>query len=97
MNFSGKAGLSDCRSDGPVDPDVFFIRAEDLAGKTLGLVVNYPLHNNAGGGRQFHPDISGFLEEEMQSRLGTGCPVLFLAGASGDVNWIGLTTEMRSR
>ncbi|WP_158302036.1 neutral/alkaline non-lysosomal ceramidase N-terminal domain-containing protein [Paenibacillus mesophilus] len=88
MNFIGKASLSDCRSDGPVDPDVFLIRAEDLSGKTVGLVVNFPLHNNAGGGRQLHSDISGFLEEVMQSGLGAECPVLFLAGASGDVNWL---------
>lgn len=88
MNFSRVAGLDHCRGDGPVDPDVFLIRAEDLAGNPLGLVVNYPLHNNAVGGKQIHPDISGILEEEVQTGLGSECPVLFLPGACGDVNWL---------
>lgn len=88
MNFSRVAGLDHCRGDGPVDPDVFLIRAEDLAGNPLGLVVNYPLHNNAVGGKQVHPDISGMLEEEVQAGLGSPCPLLFFAGASGDVNWV---------
>lgn len=88
MNFSQRTGLRDFNADGPVDPDIFLIQAEDEAGNPLGLIVNYPLHNNAGGGKLLHPDISGFLERQLQSRLKTDVPLLFFAGASGDVNWI---------
>lgn len=88
MNFTGKADLQSCTAPGLVDPSLAVIRADDLAGNPIGILFNYPNHNNAAGIRELCADWSGFAEEELRERLGADVPVLFFPGASADLNWV---------
>jgi hypothetical protein len=72
---------------GPIDPEVGVIGAWDLEGRLLGTIVNYASHTHASV-----PHISANwvydLERTIQGALHTRAPVVFLAGACGDVGKI---------
>ncbi len=70
---------------GPIDPDVGVIGAWTPDGRLLGVIVNHALHTNIS------PDgISAnwvfHLEQTIQGALQTQVPIVFLAGACGDVS-----------
>lgn len=72
---------------GPIDPDVGVVGAWDRQGRLLGSIVNYALHTNIS------PDgISAnwthHLEQTIQGALKASVPVVFLAGACGDISKI---------
>jgi hypothetical protein len=91
MNFVDMSTKENLTPSGPVDPSLVVIKAEDLSGNLIGMIFNYPNHNNAAGGFELCADWSGFTEVELQRRLVTSAPVLFFAGASADVNWLDFT------
>ncbi len=72
---------------GPIDPQVGVIGAWDLAGKLIGTVVNFSCHatTNPGG---ISANWIYYLERTVQGALDTRAPVVFLAGACGDVTQV---------
>ena len=69
---------------GPIDPQVGVVGAWDVRGKLLGVVVNYASHAHS-----MVPGISAnwiyHLERTIQGAFHAPVPVIFLAGACGDV------------
>jgi neutral ceramidase len=72
---------------GPIDPQVGVIGAWDLSGKLIGTVVNFSCHatTNPGG---ISANWIYYLERTVQGALDTRAPVVFLAGACGDVTQV---------
>jgi len=72
---------------GPIDPDVGVIGAWDLEGRLLGSIVNFACHTNitpAGISANwvYH------LERTIQGAFQSKAPVVYLAGACGDISKI---------
>lgn len=72
---------------GPTDPQVGVVGAWDGEGNLLGAIVNFACHatTNPGGISANWP---GEMERTVQGALRTKVPVVFLAGASGDVTQV---------
>lgn len=72
---------------GPIDPAVGVIGAWDRAGKLVGSIVNFSCHatTNPGG---TSANWIYYLERTLHGALATRAPVLFLAGACGDVGQV---------
>jgi len=72
---------------GPTDPQVGVVGAWDPDGRLLGAIVNFACHatTNPGGISANWP---GEMERTVQGALRTNVPILFLAGASGDVTQV---------
>jgi neutral ceramidase len=72
---------------GPIDPQVGVLGAWDEEGELLGVVVNFACHatTNPGGISANWP---GAMEKVIQGALDTRAPVVFFAGASGDVTQV---------
>ncbi len=71
----------------PTDPQVGVTGAWDAEGRLLGAIVNFACHatTNPGGISANWP---GVMEKTIQGALQTNVPVVFLAGASGDVTQV---------
>jgi len=72
---------------GICDSEVGVIRIDDLNGKTLGLMVNWPCHATTGGqdNYQITGDWPGSAAREIENKY-PGAMVMISAGASGDIN-----------
>ena len=72
---------------GPTDPQVGVVGAWNPEGRLLGVIVNFACHatTNPGGISANWP---GEMERTVQGALRANVPVLFLAGASGDVTQV---------
>jgi hypothetical protein len=72
---------------GLVDDAVGVIRVEADGGRAIATVVNYACHPvNMHGTGLISADFPFFLEKCIQGETGAEAPVLFLPGASGDLN-----------
>lgn len=69
---------------GPIDPQVGVIGAWDLHGRLIGTIVNFSCHatTNPGG---ISANWIYYLERTLQGALHSRAPVVFLAGACGDI------------
>jgi hypothetical protein len=72
---------------GPIDPQVGVVGAWDKAGKLLGCVVNYACHATTSPGG-ISANWIYYLEKTIRGALGADVPVVFLAGACGDVTQV---------
>ena len=72
---------------GPIDPQVGVVGAWDKAGKLLGSVVNYACHATTSPGG-ISANWIYYLEKTIRGALGADVPVVFLAGACGDVTQV---------
>ena len=72
---------------GPVDPDVPFLRIESETGDLRGVVFGYACHNTTLGGDiyQFHGDYAGFAQTRLETNH-PGAVALFVEGCGGDAN-----------
>jgi neutral ceramidase len=72
---------------GPIDPQVGVVGAWDANGRLLGTIVNFSCHatTNPGG---ISANWIYYLERTIQGALDTRAPVVFLAGACGDVTQV---------
>lgn len=72
---------------GPIDPQVGVLGAWSRDGQLLGVMVNFACHatTNPGGISANWP---GETEKVIQGALRTSAPMVFLAGASGDVTQV---------
>jgi hypothetical protein len=69
----------------PRDPELFTLRADDLEGKPIALLVNFAAHptNHPHGDNKFSADYPGVMMDAVQKA--TGAPCMFLQGAAGDL------------
>lgn len=74
--------------DGPCDHRVDVIRLENLAGKPLGLLINWPCHATVGGQENslVTADWPGATVHYLEKNGYAGIPIGVFAGASGDIN-----------
>jgi neutral ceramidase len=72
---------------GPIDPQVGVIGAWDLNGKLIGSIVNFSCHatTNPGG---ISANWIYYMERTIQGALDSRAPVVFLAGACGDIGQV---------
>lgn len=70
----------------PADDTLAVGRVSDLAGKTLGIIVNYACHPTTLAWRntQVSPDFVGGARDLIEERV--KAPMLFLQGASGELS-----------
>jgi neutral ceramidase len=72
---------------GPIDPQVGVLGAWDMSGRLIGSIVNFSCHatTNPGG---ISANWIYYLEQTLQGGLDTRAPVVFLAGACGDIGQV---------
>jgi hypothetical protein len=72
---------------GPIDPQVGVIGAWNSNGQLIGTIVNFACHatTNPGG---ISANWIYYLERTLQGALQTRAPVVFLAGACGDIGQV---------
>ncbi len=73
--------------DGICDKEVGIVRIDDMEGKTIGLLVNWPCHATTGGQDNYMitGDWPGAAARELEKSF-PGAVVMMSAGASGDIN-----------
>lgn len=72
---------------GPTDPQVGVIGAWDLNGSLLGSIVNFSCHATTSPGG-ISANWIHYLERTIQGSFDSRAPVVFLAGACGDVTQV---------
>jgi len=72
---------------GVCDQEVSVIRLDDLSGKTIGMLVNWPCHATTGGQENYMitGDWPGAAAREIEKEYPEAV-VMISAGASGDIN-----------
>lgn len=73
-------------SVGPIDPELWILRFDNLDGKPLGIFFNLTLHTNARGTRLWSADYPGVVAKRVQEALGDHVVTLFAPGACADIN-----------
>lgn len=71
---------------GPVDPELWVVRFDDLQGKTLGVLFNFTLHTNSHFGNTWSADYPGVVAEAMRHAFGRDVVTVFTPGACADIN-----------
>ena len=71
---------------GPVDPELWVVRFDDLQGKTLGVLFNFTLHTNSHFGNTWSADYPGVVAEAMRHAFGGDVVTVFTPGACADIN-----------
>jgi neutral ceramidase len=73
-------------SEGPADPEFDVLAVIGSDGKYKAVVYNFACHAANTRDLTVSADYPGHVQAYVQNRLGYGVPLLFLAGACGDVN-----------
>lgn len=84
----GKMNPDIIEPEGPMDPDVAVIAAEDLDGKLLGCVVNHALHGTLIGGLLSSADWPYYLRKTIRGGVDADIGVVFVNGACGDITQV---------
>lgn len=71
---------------GPVDPELWVVRFDDVQGKTLGVLFNFTLHTNSHFGNTWSADYPGVVAEAMRQAFGRDVTTVFTPGACADIN-----------
>jgi neutral ceramidase len=71
---------------GPIDPELWLVRFDDQAGKTLGVFFNFSLHTNSHFGNTWSADYPGVVAEAMRKAFGPQTITVYTPGACADVN-----------
>ena len=80
---------------GPVDPELWVLRFDNLEGKPIGAFVNFSLHVNTHFGTTYSADYPGVIASEMRHVYGPGFSTVFTPGACANVNWTRNKNEWR--
>ena len=70
---------------GPIDPEVGVLRVENMDGSTLGAIINFSCHDNAGGVGGISADYAGYATEVIENVEGGESVALFMPGACGNI------------
>ncbi|MCC6456956.1 MAG: neutral/alkaline non-lysosomal ceramidase N-terminal domain-containing protein [Caldilineaceae bacterium] len=73
-------------SVGPIDPELWVLRFDDLAGSPLGIFFNYSVHANARGTLLWSADYPGVVASRVRATLGDNVITVYAPGACADVN-----------
>jgi neutral ceramidase len=73
-------------SVGPIDPELWVLRFDDLTGKPLGIFFNLSVHANARGTLLWSADYPGAVAARVREVLGDQVVTVYAPGACGDVN-----------
>jgi neutral ceramidase len=71
---------------GPIDPELWVLRFDDLDGNPLGLFFNFSVHANARGTMLWSADYPGVVAAHVRAKLGEHVVTVYTPGASGDIN-----------
>lgn len=72
---------------GPIDPEVGVLGAWDASGRLIGSIVNFSCHATTSPGG-ISANWIYFMERTLQGALDSRAPVVFLAGACGDIGQV---------
>jgi neutral ceramidase len=79
--------------EGPIDPEFSVLVVRNDRGRPLCLLWNFAADNRFSQGDMMSADLPYFVQQEMDTRLGTHVPSLYLAGCGGNVSYVhGLET-----
>jgi hypothetical protein len=70
---------------GPIDPEVGVLKVEKMEGATLGAIINFSCHNNAGGIRGISADFAEYAAKVIENVEGEKSVALFMPGACGNI------------
>lgn len=71
---------------GPIDPELWVLRFDDLAGQTLGIFFNFSVHTNAHFGVTWSADYPGVVAEAIRERYGAQAITVYTPGACANIN-----------
>ncbi|MCC6456957.1 MAG: hypothetical protein IT328_18520 [Caldilineaceae bacterium] len=91
-------------SVGPIDPELWVLRFDNLAGKPIGLFFNLTLHTNGRGTLLWSADYPGTVAAKVRAELGAEVVTVFAPGACADINptqggeaWQGLADNIAAQ
>jgi hypothetical protein len=70
---------------GPIDSEVGVLKVENMDGSTLGAIINFSCHNNAGGIGGISADFAKYATEVIENVEGGESGALFMPGACGNI------------
>ncbi len=70
---------------GPIDPEVGVLKVENTDGSTLGAIINFSCHNNAGGIPGISADFAEYATKVIENVEGRTSVALFMPGACGNI------------
>ena len=70
---------------GPIDPEVGVLKVEKMDGNTLGAIINFSCHNNAGGDPGISADFAGYATGVLERAENFDSIALFTAGTCGNI------------
>jgi hypothetical protein len=73
-------------SVGPIDPELWVLRFDDLQGNPIGLFFNMTLHTNGRGTMMWSADYPGVVATKVRAELGDHVVTVFAPGACADIN-----------
>ncbi len=73
-------------SVGPIDPELWVLRFDDLNGSPLGIFFNLSVHANARGTLLWSADYPGVVAERVRASLGEQVITVYAPGACADIN-----------
>lgn len=71
---------------GPIDPELWVVRFDDLGGQPLGVFFNFSVHTNSHFGTTWSADYPGVVAEYMRDTFGPDVITVFAPGACGNIN-----------
>ena len=80
--------------ENPIDTKMQFVAFETLTGDPIGVIFNFPCHNNVYGGNVYSGDMFARAGQEIRRKLGDQVATVSLAAPSGDVGWFHPTGSM---
>jgi hypothetical protein len=87
ISCPGVAVNRSLKEEGTVNDQLGVMRIEDAAGRPLAVLLHFACHPvNLHSTGMITPDFPYYVEREIQAGLGGAVPVLYLAGAGGDLN-----------
>jgi len=71
---------------GPIDPELWVVRFDDMTGKPFGAFVNFTLHVNTHFGTRYSADYPGVIAANMRHVYGADFSTVFTPGACANIN-----------
>jgi hypothetical protein len=71
---------------GPIDPELWVVRFDDMNGRPFGAFVNFTLHVNTHFGTHYSADYPGVIAANMRHVYGADFSTVFTPGACANIN-----------